>query len=322
MEVQNLDGLHLRAEHQWGESLVDGEEKKKSKFAAGPEVLRIAESVISPRSRMVGMSVRDLDFRRRYGVLVVGIHRRGSGVMKEDFSAVALEAGDTLLLQGDELALQRLEVDDDFLLLTRVAHLGLRRSRRWVALGFAVAVVVLATFGVLPIAALALMAAVLCVVTGCVEPREAYEAVDWRIIMMIFGMLSLGLALEKTGGADLAAEAMVHWFGGYGPWVMLSVLLLLVSVSTELLSNNAVAVLMTPIAIHVAEVMGVDVRPFLMAVVLGGSASFATPIGYQTNTIVYGAGGYRFSDFMRVGVPLNILVWLIGSLAIPFLWRF
>jgi di/tricarboxylate transporter len=323
VEIQSLPGLNLRAQERYASSIVS-EDRRTAKvnkdFPA--EALRLVESVVSPRSRLVGRTVRKLDFRRRYGVLVLAVHRRGGKILERDFANISLEAGDTLLLQGEEDAIQRLEADDDFLVLTTVQHQAPRRSKRPIVIAVAVAVVALATAGVLPISALALIGALLCVIFRCLDSHEAYHAIEWRIIMLIFGMLSLGLALEKTGGAKLAAEGLVRLFADAGPWVMLSMVLLLTSASTEFLSNNAVAVLFTPIVIQVAEELGVDVRPFLMAVVLGASASFATPIGYQTNTLVYGAGGYKFSDFLRVGLPMNAIVWLLGSLLIPVFWPF
>ncbi len=327
--IQTLPGLHLKAEHRYAQSMLDTQTASSApadvaarKSALPSEALRLVECIVSHSSPLVGRSVRDLDFRRRYSVLVIALHRRGGDVMERDFSRLPLEPGDSLLLEGEEQAISRLEADDDFLVLNRVTQRAPRRSKRIIALSLAVAVVILATVGVLPIAALALIAAVLCVLFRCLDPHEAYEAIEWRIIMLIFGMLSLGLALEKTGGAKLAAEGILHLFQDAGPWVVLSVVLLLCSTLTEFLSNNAVGVLFTPIVINIADQIGVDARPFLMAVVLGASASFATPIGYQTNTLVYGAGGYRFSDFLRVGVPLNIVVWLVGSLLIPLFWPF
>ena len=327
--IQTLPGLQLKAEHRYAQSMLDTQTASSApadvatrKSALPSEALRLVECIVSHSSPLVGRSVRDLDFRRRYSVLVIALHRRGGDVMERDFSRLPLEPGDSLLLEGEEQAISRLEADDDFLVLNRVTQRAPRRSKRIIALSLAVAVVILATVGVLPIAALALIAAVLCVLFRCLDPHEAYEAIEWRIIMLIFGMLSLGLALEKTGGAKLAAEGILHLFQDAGPWVVLSVVLLLCSTLTEFLSNNAVGVLFTPIVINIADQIGVDARPFLMAVVLGASASFATPIGYQTNTLVYGAGGYRFSDFLRVGVPLNIVVWLVGSLLIPLFWPF
>lgn len=321
--IQTLPGLHLKAEHRYAQSILSGDDSVTTpKGPEATEALRLVECIVSPGSPLAGQSIRELDFRRRYGVLVIALHRRGGETLDRDFSAQPLEAGDTLLLEGEEQAIERLESDDDFLILNHVTHRAPRRAKRFVALGLAVTVVVLASFGVLPIAALALIAAVLCVLFRCLDPHEAYEAVEWRIIMLIFGMLSLGLALEKTGGAKLAADSLIHLFNDAGPWVLLSIVLLLCSALTEFLSNNAVAVLITPVAINIASHLGLDARPFLMAVVLGASASFATPIGYQTNTLVYGAGGYRFSDFLRIGLPLNLLAWLLGSLLIPVFWPF
>jgi di/tricarboxylate transporter len=323
VEAKAIPGLHLNAEYRYAaRSPGKAKEGGETEEAGGSEVLHLTECVVSPQSRLVGSSVKALDFRRRYSVLVVAVHRRGEAIMERDFANLPLEAGDALLLQGEDSAIARLEADSEFLLLNEVSHQPMRRSKSGIAVGLAGLVVVLATVGVLPIAALALIAAVLCVLFRCLDAHEAYQAVEWRIIMLIFGMLSLGLALEKTGGAAMAANGIVSLLSDAGPWVILSVILLFTSILTEFLSNNAVAVLVTPIVINVADQLGVDARPFLMAAVLGASASFATPIGYQTNTLVYGVGGYKFSDFLRIGVPLNLLAWLLGSLLIPVIWPF
>lgn len=320
VEAKAMPGLLLNAEYRYAGEMPPSETKDPEETEA--EELQLTECVVSPQSRLVGSSVKELDFRRRYSVLVVAVHRRGEAIMERDFANLPLEAGDALLLQGEDAAIARLEADSEFLLLNEVSHQPMRRSKRGFAVVLAGSVVVLATLGVLPIAALALIAAVLCVLFRCLDPHEAYQAVEWRIIMLIFGMLSIGLALEKTGGAALAANGILSLLSDAGPWVILSVILLLTSILTEFLSNNAVAVLLTPIVINLAEQLGVDARPFLMAVVLGASASFATPIGYQTNTLVYGVGGYKFSDFLRIGVPLNLIAWLLGSLLIPVIWPF
>ena len=323
MELHSLSGVSLRAEDRYAGSLVAGPgsgNASTQRLRELTEELRLVETVVGPQSRLVGRSVRQLDFRKTYQVLVLALHRRGGDILEKDFSGLSLEPGDSLLLQGEEEAIQRLEADDDFLVLSPLRHRRPRYSKRPIVLALCSAVVVGATAGVLPVSALALMAAVLCVLFRCLAPKEAYRAIEWRIVMMIFGMLSLGLALEKTGGAHWVADVTVDLFREAGPWVLLSLVLLLCSALTEFLSNNAVAVLLTPIVIEIAEHLAVDARPFLMAVVLGASASFATPIGYQTNTLVYGAGGYRFSDFLRVGLPMNLLIWALGSLLIPWLW--
>jgi di/tricarboxylate transporter len=196
------------------------------------------------------------------------------------------------------------------------------RGRQWIAVGAILFVVLLATFGVFPISALAVIGAVAVVLTGCLKIEEAYRAIDWKIIFLLFGMLSIGLALEKTRGVDWIAGGIFHSLGGWGPWVVLSVLYLAASVVTEFISNNAVAILFTPIAIQTAAALDVDARPFIIAVAVGASAGFATPIGYQTHTLVYGAGGYLFRDFLKVGIPLNLIYWLIATIVIPFVWPF
>jgi di/tricarboxylate transporter len=323
MELHSLPGMSLRAEDRYAGSLVTepgAERVSTQRRRERTEELRLIETVVGSQSRLVGRSVRQLDFRRTYQVLVLALHRRGGDILEKDFSGLPLEPGDSLLLQGEPDAIQRLESDDDFLILSPIRHRRPRHSKRPIVLLLCAGVIGGASVGILPVSALALIAAVLCVLFRCLAPQEAYRAIEWRIVMMIFGMLSLGLALEKTGGARWVADATVDLFREAGPWVILSLILLLCSALTEFLSNNAVAVLLTPIVIEIASHLGVEARPFLMAVVLGASASFATPIGYQTNTLVYGAGGYRFSDFLRVGLPMNLLIWAVGSLAIPWLW--
>jgi di/tricarboxylate transporter len=246
--------------------------------------------VVSPRSRLVGRSRRDLDFRRRYGVLVLAVHRRGGAILERDFANLPLEAGDACCCKGRKHSIATAGSGRAIFCCSMKSPTNrAARSKRLIAVASPAAVVALATLGILPIAALALIAAVLCVLFRCLDPHEAYQAIEWRIIMLIFGMLSLGMALEKTGGASLAANAIVSLLRRCRPLGLLSVLLLLASFLTEFLSNNAVAVLLTPVVINLADQLGVEARPFLMAVVLGASASFATPIGYQTNTLVYGA---------------------------------
>ena len=190
------------------------------------------------------------------------------------------------------------------------------------AVGAVAAVVLLATLTSVPISVAAMLAALFIVISGCLENDEAYRAIDWRLMFMIFGMLSLGLALEKTGGVDLIAGALLDLSGSLGPAGVLSAVILSCSILTTFLSNNAVAVMVTPVVIQVATTIGVESKPFLIGVAIGCSACFATPIGYQTNTLVYGAGGYRFKDFVKVGVPLNFIVWILASILIPLLYPF
>jgi di/tricarboxylate transporter len=163
---------------------------------------------------------------------------------------------------------------------------------------------------------------VLAILTGCLDVRGAYKAIEWNVLFLIYGMLGIGMAMQKTGGAEWIAMGVVGAMDGFGPLVVLAAMYLLTSILTELVTNNAVAILLTPIAISIAASMDVDPRPFLVAIMFGASASFVTPIGYQTNTYVYGAGGYRFGDFLKIGIPLNLLLWAAAVFLIPRFWPF
>lgn len=277
------------------------------------------EGIVGPGSRLVGRSIADLNLRRRYGVFVVAVHRQHEN-LSQAFDRLSLRFGDTLLIEGSPEGIRRL-VDDGLLLnLNEVRTRPLRRNRAPVAVGAIAGVMVLAALGVMPIAGLAIMATVGVVLAGCVRPDEIYDAIEWRLLMLIFGMLGLSVAMEQTGAALLVAEGLLAMIGPFGPLVALSAIYLMGSTLTEMVSNNAVAVLMVPIAVGVAHQFGVDPRPFVVAVMFSASAAFATPIGYQTNTFVFHAGNYRFMDFVKVGMPLNVLLWIVATLLIPVFW--
>ncbi len=309
LEMEQIEGVELFSKAALGIQLV-GEQKAA-----------VAECVIAPRSALIGHSIRQANFRRRYGVLVLAVHRQGVN-LRADFANVPLHYGDTLLVEGSEQAVNELRGNRDFLLLLDVAETPKRRRKQAVATGAIALVVLLATLGVMPIAALAVMAAVAVVVTGCLDAEEAYESIDWRTIFLIFGMLALGMALAKAKGAELAAHALIGSLGGMGPAWVLAAIVVASSLLTNFLSNNAVAVLLAPVALDAAVEMQVNPRPFLVAVAVGASACFATPIGYQTNTLVYGAGGYRFADFLKVGLPLNACICVLAAWLIPKFWPF
>ncbi|HET6467175.1 MAG TPA: SLC13 family permease [Geminicoccaceae bacterium] len=279
----------------------------------------LMEAIVGPRSRFAGERVSDLNLRRRFGVYILAIHRQHENLY-HDFDRLRLAFGDTLLLEGPAQGLKRLFDRRDLINLSRPSERPFRRDRGWLAILAIALVMALAAFEALPIAALALIAAVTVVALGCLTADEAYEAIQWRILFLIFGMLALGAAMEKTGAALLIVEQIMRLVAPLGPLVVLALVYLMASVLTELISNNAAAILLTPIAIGVAGQLGVDPRPFVVAVMFAASASFATPVGYQTNTFVYNAGGYRFGDFLRIGLPLNLLMWGTATLTIPLFW--
>lgn len=281
----------------------------------------IVEGIVGPRSSFVERKLSHFNLRRRYGVYIIAVHRQGMN-LRDKFEDVRIEVGDTLLIEGPHEGIRRLVETGDLINLTEPEHHPFRRDKAWLAIAAVLAVVVLSALDVMPIAGLALIAAVAVVVAGCLPHADLYKSVDWRILFMIFGMLPLGLALEKTGAVLLVADLVASSAGRFGPHLVLSLIYLLALALTEVASNNAVGVLLTPIAIGVAHQLGVDPRPFIVAVMFAASSGFATPIGYQTHLFVYGAGGYKYMDFVKIGLPLDILFWIVASLAIPMIWPF
>jgi len=278
----------------------------------------LVEAILGTNSSLIGKTIRQSHFRERYGAIIVALHRQGVN-LKHDFENVPLAFGDVLLIEGQTDSVARLVQTEHFVNLSEPNTPALRKRKAPVALGCMAGFIV---FGILGVDAftLAFLAAIVVTMTGCVRPSEAYAAIEWRILFLIAGMLGIGEALGSTGGAALIANALTEGFAPLGPVALVAVLYFLASFLTEIISNNAVAILLTPIALQVSETAGCDPRGLLVAIMFGASASFATPVGYQTNTYVFGAGGYRFRDFLKIGVPLNLLMWLVASLAIPWIW--
>jgi di/tricarboxylate transporter len=283
--------------------------------------VKTVEAIISNQSSLVGLSVRKSNIRRRYGVVVAAVHRKGVN-LSDGYQDLPLAFGDTLLLEGPVRNLVRMRMEENFLSLNETVVRAARKSKVVIAVGIIIAVVACAAFDLLPIAVAAIIGAVLAIFTRCLDIRDTYRCIEWNILFLIYGMLGIGLAMEKTGGAALVANGVVGLMQDHGPVVILAVIYLLASILTELVTNNAVAILLTPIVISIAASMEVDPRPFIVAIMFGASASFITPIGYQTNTYVYGAGGYKFSDFLKVGIPLNLILWVTATLLIPRIWPF
>jgi di/tricarboxylate transporter len=280
----------------------------------------VIEGVIDSGSPFIGHSPAGLRLRRRYGSYILAIHRDEQNITS-GFESLILKSGDILLLEGPKEELEKLFETEKLLSLTQIRRRNFDRKRAPLAIGILLAVVLLAAVDVMPIAGLAIIGAVVALFAGCVSQQRAYEAIDWRILMLIFGMLSLSSAMEQTGLARVIVEALAGWVAHLGPVAVLAILYLVTSLLTEVMSNNAAAVLLTPIAIGLAQSLGIDPRPFIVAVMFGASASFATPIGYQTNTYVYRAGNYRFKDFLRIGVPMNLLIMAATVIVVPLFWE-
>lgn len=279
----------------------------------------LAEAIVGRNSRYSHRPMRDLDLTARYGIAVLAVHRQDENVQGnlDDFQ---LQFGDVMLVEGTPAQIKRFADNGELISLNAVQERAYRRDKAPIAILVTAAVMLLAAFGVMPIEGLAIIGAVTVLATRCLDVEDAYKAVDWKILSLIFGMLAISIAMDKVGLVRLIVENVMDLLPWAGPLLLLSFIYLFTSILTEVLSNNAVAVLVTPIAIGMAQHLGVDPRAFVAAVMFAASASFATPIGYQTNTFVYNAGGYRFSDFMKVGIPLNLLLWLVATLVLPLVW--
>lgn len=277
------------------------------------------EALISPDCKLVNVRLGERRLRRRYGVYPLAVHRRNDRV-GDRIDDVVLKVGDTLLLEGAPADLRRVSEDLNLIDLTEPKGRSYRRGRAPIVLATLAGVVGASALGILPISAAAIIGVAIVLLTRCIDADEAFEQVDGRLLALIFAMLAIGKALQTSGAAELIAGSLAPLLIGLAPWIALWLVYLIASTMTELLSNAAVAVVVTPIAITLAGQMGVDPRPFVVAVMLAASLSFATPIGYQTNTMVYSPGGYKFTDFMRLGVPMNLGMGLIASLLIPVLW--
>ena len=277
------------------------------------------EVLITPGCKMVGRSLGQLRLRRRFGVYPLAVHRHNQNIGRQ-LDDLVVRVGDTLLLEGSGEDIQRLAQEMELVDVSRPAARAYRRGHAPVAIGALIGVVGLAALGVAPIFLLSVLAVAAVLLLRAIDADEAFSFVDGRLLALIFAMLAVGTALQASGAVALIVNMLAPVFSQLPPVLLIWVLYLVTSVLTELVSNNAVALVVTPIAIALAQALGVDPRPLVVAVMVAASASFATPIGYQTNMMVYGPGGYKFTDFMRVGIPLNLSIGLISSLMIPLIW--
>ncbi len=277
------------------------------------------EVLITPGCKMVGRSLGSMRLRRRFGVYPLAVHRRNQNIGRQ-LDDLVVQVGDTLLLEGAPADIQRLAAEMNMVDVARPKVRAYRRGHAPIAIASIFGIVILAAFGVAPILLLSVVAVGLVLITRCIDAEEAFDFVEGRLLALIFSMLAIGAALEASGAVALIVSAVAPLIGKLPGFFVIWAIYLLTSILTEMVSNNAVAVVVTPIAIGLANALGFDPRPFVVAVMVAASASFATPIGYQTNMLVYGPGGYRFTDFMHLGIPLNISIGILASLVIPLVF--
>ena len=279
----------------------------------------LAEAIVGRGSRYSHRPMRDLDLTARYGIAVLAVHRQDENI-QGNLDELHLQFGDVMLVEGTPAQIKRFADNGELISLNTVQERAYRRDKAPIAIIATLAVMLLAAFELMPIEGLAMIACAVVIATRCLDVEDAYKAVDWKILSLIFGMLAISIAMGKVGLIDLIVSHTMAAIPNASPLLVLGFVYLLTTILTEMLSNNAVAVLVTPVAIGIAQSLGLDPRPFVVAVMFAASVSFATPIGYQTNTFVYNAGGYRFSDFMRIGIPLNILMVGVAMVVIPLIW--
>jgi di/tricarboxylate transporter len=277
------------------------------------------EVLITPNCKMVGRTLGSMRLRRRFAVYTLAVHRRDTNIGRQ-IDDLIVRVGDTLLLEGAPEDIARLANDMNLGDVSKPSERAYRRGRAWVASATLLSVVVLAALNVAPILMLAMVGVTVVLMSGCIDAEEAFSYVDGRLLALIFAMLGVGSALQSSGAVVMIADAISPVMTVLPPFFIVLAVYLLSSILTELVSNNAVAVVMTPVAIGLATALGVDPRPLVVAVMVAASASFATPIGYQTNTLVYGPGGYKFADFLKFGIPLNLTLAPIASFVIPMIW--
>ena len=318
VQLQVGDRVVLRTQMTELLSLQSNKSLKRVDQVSAVETTTV-EVLITPGCKMIGRSLGALRLRRRFGVYPLAVHRRNQNIGRQ-LDELVVRVGDTLLLEGAPADIQRLAEEMALVDVAQPSARAFRRGHAPIALGALAGIVILSAMGVAPILACAVIAVAVVLLTRCVDADEAFSFVEGQLLALIFAMLAVGAALQSTGAVDLIVDAVAPFLGQLHGAFVIWAIFILTSVLTEMVSNNAVAVVVTPIAISLADALGVDARPLVVAVMVAASCSFATPIGYQTNTLVFGPGGYRFSDFLKVGVPLNLTVGILSALIIPMIW--
>ena len=285
----------------------------------------LVECLLTQQSELVGKSLMEINFRRRFGSFILAIRREGA-ILRRKIAHVMLRAFDTLLVYGPRDKIKELSESGNFIVLGEIEATLQKNRFWWVSLVVIISAVFLAALGLVPILKGALVGMIILLVLRVISTNEAYQTINWQVIVLIAALIPIGIVIQKSGTSEWLATAMNNLVEQFDPAlrpvVMVSLIYLMTMMLTEMASNAATAIIMTPIAISVAMQIGLDPKPFIFSVCFAASASFITPIGYQTNLMVYGPGGYKFSDYVKVGLPLAIFLWIMATFLIPVLWPF
>lgn len=306
LQVKDIEGIMLVPEMHLNDESLSTEQRP------------LMEVVIGPTSDLIGGTLQSTNFRYHYNSVVIAIRKQGELIQKR-LGQVRLDFGDTLLLRGTSPALEQLKREPGFIVTEEVKLETLRTEKAWLALAIVAGVVLFAVLG-FPILVTSIVGCVLMVLTGCLKMAELYESIRWDVMFLLAGVIPLGLALERTGAAQLLANLAAYSANYAAPVVVLSVFYTITMALTGLISNNATVVIMVPVGVATAQTLGLNPKAFILTIMFAASTSFFTPVGYQTNTMIYGPGGYKFLDFTKVGLPLNILLAITTPLYIYWLW--
>jgi len=307
--IQRRPGLEVKPTKDWKDvDLTKGDYK-------------LIEAVVSPDSDYDARKIQDIGFAENFTALVLGVFKQGHPE-QNSLKDITLRGGDSVLLALKDKHIHHLKQDNNFVLVSDVSVEHYDKNKIPIVLTVLLGVVVSAALDWVPIVVSACSGVVLLVLTGCLRPKDVYNSINWRVIMLLAGVIPLGVAMQKTGAARLLSEIIVDTVGHLGPRAVLSGYFLVTMLLTAMISNQATAAIFAALAIETANGLGVEARPFLMAVTFAASLSLITPWGYQTNTLIYGPGRYRFSDFTKMGAPLNLLFWILGTIFIPIFWAF
>lgn len=306
LKIKDIEGLAIEPEMRLEDQTLKSDQRG------------LLEVVIGPNSDLIGGTLETTNFRHHYNCTVIAIRKHGE-LIQERLGQVKLNFGDTLLLRGAVEALEQIKREAGFIVTEEVKAEAFRTDKAPIALLITIGVVVIAALGQ-PILVTSIVGCVLMVLTGCLKVNELHDSIRWDVIFLLAGLIPLGLALEKTGGSQLLANLAAHSANYVSPLIVLSIFYIMTMILTELISNNAAVVVMVPVGVASAEALGLDARAFILAIMFAASTSFSTPVGYQTNTMIYGPGGYKFLDFTKVGLPLNILLAITTPIYIYLIW--
>jgi di/tricarboxylate transporter len=318
-EIKAGDKLIIKSETEEMLTLKDALHESEGFEYFNTKKISLVECIVNPESRLIGVFASKTKLRRLYGCYLLAVHRKNQN-LKQDFDKIVIEEGDLLLIEGNAADIERMMFEESIQATNQLLSKKVRKSRGIISVLALAFVIIGSSLRIMPLAGLAAVAASFVIFTNCISLNKAIKSIEWNIIVLILAMLTLSIAMQNSGILNSIVSFISPYFDANNPMRLLVFIYVMAWIMTELMSNNAVALLMTPIAISLSTSLGFDPRPFTVAIMFASSASFSTPVGYQTNTFVHAVGNYKFTDFMKFGIPLNIMLLFASCYLIPKFW--